>query len=63
MLGWPGAVVFCVVGAYACLFCRRVSMKLGGLTGDVYGAVTELAQVVAMLVFYLASMWMWPLLL
>jgi adenosylcobinamide-GDP ribazoletransferase len=58
-LGWMGAVVFTVVGAWAYLFCRRVSQELGGLTGDVYGAVTELTQVVAMVVIYLSVTWIW----
>lgn len=58
-LGLTGAVVFAVTGAWSYLFCRRVSKQLSGLTGDVYGAVTELTQVVAMLVIYLSSMWVW----
>lgn len=58
-LGWMGAVVLTVVGAWSYLFCRRISKKLGGLTGDVYGAITELTQVVAMVVIYLSGTWIW----
>lgn len=54
-LGWTGAVAFAVTGAWSYLFCRNISRKLGGLTGDIYGAVTELAQVVALLVIYLTA--------
>lgn len=54
-LGWMGAVVLVVAGAWAYLFCRSISIKLGGLTGDIYGAVTELVQVVTLLVIYLTA--------
>lgn len=59
-LGWMGLFVWLIVGAYAYLFCRRVSIRLGGLTGDIYGAVTELTQIVTMLVIYLLSTLIWP---
>lgn len=62
-LGWMGAVVFVVVGAFSYLFCRMVSRRLGGLTGDVYGAVTEISQVVTMVVVYLSVTSAWPFLL
>jgi len=37
----------------AVVFCRYVSKKLGGLTGDVYGAIVELAEIVTLTVFLL----------
>ena len=36
---------------FGMLFCRYAASKLGGLTGDVYGAATELTEVVALMVF------------
>jgi adenosylcobinamide-GDP ribazoletransferase len=38
-----------IVGSLA--FAAYVSKRLGGLTGDVYGAVSELTEIVALLVF------------
>jgi len=48
------AVLSAVVGvSIAFAFCQYVSKKLGGLTGDVYGAVVELTEIVVLLVFIL----------
>jgi cobalamin synthase len=33
----------------ALLFAQRMRVRLGGLTGDVYGAAVELAELVALL--------------
>lgn len=38
------------IGA-AFIFCQYVKEKLGGLTGDVYGAIVELTQIAALLTF------------
>ena len=35
----------------AILFCEYVKKKLGGLTGDVYGAIVELTEIIALLAF------------
>lgn len=43
------AGVAACVGAF--VFAQYVSRRLGGLTGDVYGAVNEVAEVLALLVF------------
>lgn len=41
-----------IVGIFvAVVFCQYVSEKLGGLTGDVYGAIIELTEITALLVF------------
>lgn len=41
-----------VVGiAFALIFAEYVSKRLGGLTGDVYGAIIELTEIVTLLVF------------
>jgi adenosylcobinamide-GDP ribazoletransferase len=37
--------------AFALLFSEYVSKRLGGLTGDVYGAIIELTEIVTLLVF------------
>lgn len=46
------AIISTVIGvAVAVAFCQYVNKKLGGLTGDVYGAIVELTEVIALLVF------------
>ncbi len=46
------ALISAAVGIAATFaFCQYVSKKLGGLTGDVYGAIVELTEIVALLVF------------
>ena len=46
------AMISAVVGVIAAvLFCEYVNKKLGGLTGDVYGAIVELTEIVALLMF------------
>lgn len=46
------AIISAVMGVVlAFAFCQYVSKKLGGLTGDVYGAIVELTEIVALLVF------------
>jgi adenosylcobinamide-GDP ribazoletransferase len=59
---WIGVLTFIISAAFAYLFCRKVALQLGGLTGDVYGAVTEITQVVMLLVFYVVSIWGWVML-
>jgi adenosylcobinamide-GDP ribazoletransferase len=44
-------VSFVVSLLFGGVFFRYVSSKLGGLTGDVYGAATELTEVVVLLLF------------
>lgn len=36
-------------------FCARLTKKLGGLTGDIYGAVTELSEMLVLTVFLFAT--------
>ncbi len=45
LCGIPGLVALAVALLVTMLFAARVSRKLGGLTGDVYGALVELGQV------------------
>ncbi len=46
------ALISAAIGiAVAAIFCQYVSKKLGGLTGDVYGAIVELTEIAALLVF------------
>ena len=40
---------------FALFFCRMITMTLGGVTGDVYGAVTVLTETLVLAVFSLAS--------
>ncbi|WP_196591740.1 adenosylcobinamide-GDP ribazoletransferase [Pectinatus frisingensis] len=36
---------------FSVAFCRHVTSKIGGLTGDVYGAVTELVELLVLITF------------
>lgn len=40
---------------FALLFCRAMTASLGGVTGDVYGAVTVLTETLVLAVFSVAS--------
>lgn len=53
-VGYTALWAALVVAAAAVLFARYVSKRLGGLTGDVYGAVIEISEVLVLLVFCLA---------
>lgn len=56
-LGVPAAFSLAAVIGFAIIFCRRVTKLLGGLTGDVYGALAESAELIVLLVFLLEREW------
>jgi adenosylcobinamide-GDP ribazoletransferase len=46
------AIICSIVGIlFAMVFARYVTKLLGGLTGDVYGAITDLTELVVLLVY------------
>ncbi len=49
LLSWRGVILGVLVGIWAWLFARFVSGRIGGLTGDVYGALCELSELVTLL--------------
>jgi cobalamin synthase len=49
LLGWPGLIVVASGLALAMLASVYLRCCLGGLTGDVYGAINEAVEVVALL--------------
>ena len=50
------ATLALVIGiVFSLLFCRRMTVILGGVTGDVYGAATVLTETIVLAVFSLAS--------
>lgn len=53
--GWAGVAAVFVSMLFALWFSRAVASKLGGLTGDCYGAVIESSEAVVLLV--LAGSW------
>jgi len=55
--GIAAAVSLAAVIGFALVFCRRTTKLLGGLTGDVYGALTEMSELVVLLVFLLEREW------
>ena len=49
--GWLGLVALGLAGATAWIVARFVLARLPGLTGDVYGAISETVEVVILLLF------------
>ena len=52
LAGLPGLVLLVFCGLFALLMCRRVCRQLGGLTGDIYGAVNEITEVLVLMLSY-----------
>ena len=50
-LGKQAIVSFVIVSIFTMLFARFVTQVLGGLTGDVYGAMSELGEIIVLFVF------------
>lgn len=48
---YKGIAALIIIIIFALIFCRHVTNKIGGLTGDVYGAVTELSELLLLIVF------------
>jgi adenosylcobinamide-GDP ribazoletransferase len=53
LLGWNGLALTAVVAVTTALIVRRAVVRLGGVSGDVLGAVIELGQVAALLTLLL----------
>lgn len=49
--GWQGIFALCGAGVFTHCFARYVVGLLGGLTGDVYGAVCTLSELIVLLVY------------
>jgi adenosylcobinamide-GDP ribazoletransferase len=56
---WVAAVATVGVALFAFWFGNWAMRKVGGLTGDLYGAVTELSELLVLLVFVLSSYVRW----
>jgi adenosylcobinamide-GDP ribazoletransferase len=50
LLNWRGVLVWVCTLGWGYIFARFVSGRIGGLTGDVYGALSELGEVMCLLV-------------
>jgi adenosylcobinamide-GDP ribazoletransferase len=50
-MGKQAMLSMAIVSICTMLFARYVTGILGGLTGDIYGALTELAEIIVLLVF------------
>jgi len=50
-LGIISIISMIIVAIFTILFCKYITNVLGGLTGDVYGALTELSEVLVLVVF------------
>lgn len=48
LVGWRGLVLVVAVAAATLVMSRLAVARLGGLTGDVYGAIVELAETAAL---------------
>ena len=56
-LGPAALVALAAAAIFAVAFSRYAVRALGGLTGDTYGAVTELTEVVVLFIFVIAWDW------
>lgn len=52
-LGLYGALLMAIGGIVTYLIGRKVSKELGGLTGDIYGFINELSEVLLLLAAYI----------
>jgi adenosylcobinamide-GDP ribazoletransferase len=52
LIGWSGLVTFAITAIAMTLFARHVSSLLGGLTGDLYGALIELSEVLCLFIAF-----------
>jgi adenosylcobinamide-GDP ribazoletransferase len=52
-LGSEAVLVFLLSLLSGMLFARRISAQLGGLTGDVYGAVVAVSETTVLLLYFL----------
>jgi adenosylcobinamide-GDP ribazoletransferase len=48
-LGYAGAALMVVVWVFTFLLARNLSLRLGGLTGDTYGAIIEISEVASLI--------------
>lgn len=56
---YMGISAFISLGAvlvFTMVFCRYITQLLGGLTGDIYGAITELSELVTLLVYLIVRL-------
>lgn len=53
LVGKQALISMAVVSICTVVFARFVTNLIGGLTGDIYGAISELAEIIVLLVFLL----------
>ncbi|MFA4016080.1 MAG: hypothetical protein RUDDFDWM_001181 [Candidatus Fervidibacterota bacterium] len=51
MFGWVGFVSFIICSVIALLISASLTRRFGGLTGDCYGAIVELCEIVCLICF------------
>lgn len=57
---WRGVAAFALALLAALAMARSLARNLGGLTGDTYGAINEVAEMAALACFAAASQGGWP---
>ena len=55
LLGWWGLALMAAVSLIVLIFARFLSSRLGGLSGDSYGAVSELTQLAVLILIYIIA--------
>ena len=55
LLRWWGLALLAAIGLVALIFARFLCSRLGGLSGDSYGAVNEFAQLAMLILIYIAG--------
>lgn len=58
-LGWQGILITAAVGIWGYVFSKFVTGRIGGLTGDVYGALSELSEVIVLLCAIILPLGKW----
>lgn len=59
LLGFAGLAAYILTMGYVYLQGRRLTAKLEGLTGDIYGALSEQSEVVFLFLIYIQSLASW----
>lgn len=59
LLGWGGVALTAVAALCALTVGRWARARIGGVTGDLYGAACELTEVAVLLVVLIAQTWEW----
>ncbi len=55
LLGFRGLLLFIGIATITLIISRAIAQKLGGMTGDTYGAMNELMEVITLMLFVIIT--------